>query len=327
MADLTKLHLFLLIFIPSCFSGTYQPRSTPSQPYKPSPQEELLARLLIRTLVKQETTFREFLPYELALVRSPTPLFIRSAFHMNTVSSDGCLDQNVKFNAGLQNVTDHIDAYYQLYATVYSLIQEVHQNKNSTGYDGTNFSKAAESECKRRNGNPVLCIAQCDTVEEQATNDCIGKLHLWNRDGWRALIVERIGDDLLKSSLLRMEIRNDSTEDDKDILAFQDVIFGFYNHVYREADPSQIWDGKVTPKINQADLNELFPSFEPSKPLRFLTLFEHTQTNGYPNPYRWMTNVRRRNNKEKRSSISGSGFYVSCKFWVRSKLQYFLWII
>ena len=67
-------------------------------------------------------------------------------------------------------------------------------------------------------------------------------------------------------------------------------------------------------KINQADLNELFPSFEPSKPLRFLTLFEHTQTNGYPNPYRWMTNVRRRNNKEKRSSISGSGFYVSCKF-------------
>ena len=70
----------------------------------------------------------------------------------------------------------------------------------------------------------------------------------------------------------------------------------------------KIMQKMIKRKINSATLNELFPAFEPEKPLRFLKLFEHTQTNGYPNPYRWMSNVKRKNKKsEKRSSISSVG--------------------
>ena len=45
---------------------------TASQAYKPPPEEELLAQILVRNLFKNERTFRRHVPYDVALVSSHT---------------------------------------------------------------------------------------------------------------------------------------------------------------------------------------------------------------------------------------------------------------
>ena len=55
--------------------------------YKPPPEEELLAQILIRNLFQNERTSRKYLPYDTALVSNHAPLYIRLAFHMNIASN------------------------------------------------------------------------------------------------------------------------------------------------------------------------------------------------------------------------------------------------
>ena len=171
--------------------------------YYPTAEEELLSKIIIRHFIQNEGDLRKYMSYDKALLKTPNPTLIRLSFHMNMQKSDGCLDETNNFANGLQNITHRIGLYYELFEKTHKLMKDVHTYVNLNGWDGTDISKAAERECARRTWNQAtqkLCLATCDTVEEQVTEFCHGKLSAWRRTGFENLVLN-LGDEIFWQTL------------------------------------------------------------------------------------------------------------------------------
>ena len=104
----------LFTFFPLLITPNLVTSTTP-----PNPEEELLATIVIKTLFEHEETYRYFLPYDRALVKSVAPHALRLAFHKNMGKSDGCVDMTNKFSNGLQNFTAKVEENHMFYQKMY----------------------------------------------------------------------------------------------------------------------------------------------------------------------------------------------------------------
>ena len=108
--------------------------------YVPEVEEELLATIIIRSFFKNEETYRFFLPYDRALVKSAAPHALRLAFHMNMGKSDGCIDMTNSFSNGLQNFTTKVEENHRMYSKIRELFRNVYIADHSKKFNGSDLS-------------------------------------------------------------------------------------------------------------------------------------------------------------------------------------------
>ena len=231
----------------------------------PEVEEELLATLLIRKLFKNEETYRYFLPYDRALVKSVAPHALRLAFHMNMDKSDGCIDMTNSFSNGLQNFTTKVEENHNLYKKIFRVLQEVSNVENTgkllngTEIDEINFTnlfKVRERECNRNSNFPNIlkCAQACRELIDQNTTACRGKLVAWQKSGFIDYLSERFESaEFVKTGFL---IDADTQENNYDRIfgtsGLVETLWRFYANVLRYEN-NTFNKPESNPKINLAD--------------------------------------------------------------------------